>query len=583
MNILKPGSILITKTAQDGSTLLPGACFGLDRGSGVEIEACDQESSDGDGEDGIIYFAAVPAGKWTLVETQAPDGYDPAADQDITVQPGKTVNLTVKDTPTPPPAQKGNLTVKKVDSKGKPLAGACFALRQGNVVKDQPLRQRRRRERRHDHLHRHRDRQLRSARDQAAVPAVSTGGGRQRHDYQQPDQDRDGGQYPPARPVGDPQGESAESEPLQGGCFTISPDPNKTGQLCTDASGQVTFSNLPTDKTYKITETKAPNGYDVAPVTSNISLAPGLTTTVVVVDKKTQPKPTDGSLQVIKFFCPAGSKGATTETINTSNPSSSSVLSQTAKCTKGDATFTLKPKSGGTTITFNTGSDGQYQTTLKAGTYVLTEKSSGKSVNLTIFVGQQTTVVVLNYVAPPKPKPITINITKYTCDPGFEATYYADFIDNCGDASSLTNGVQFRVAGPVVQNRTTGSSGSRARRSSGSFLPEPTTSAENVPANAATVYGFCGLDKNAPNFKVVGDAMQLTLGEGAVLYCTWFNVPDDLSDSTGAVLVHKYVCNIQGKIPTNFDWFNNCEIFTTGAKFALSVKQGTSSCRARPA
>jgi hypothetical protein len=135
--------------------------------------------------------------------------------------------------------------------------------------------------------------------------------------------------------------------------------------------------------------------------------------------------------------------------------------------------------------------------------------------------------------------------------------------------------VQFRVAGPVVQNRTTGSSGQQGKATFGQLPAGTYDISENVPANAATVYGFCGLDKNAPNFKVVGDAMQLTLGEGAVLYCTWFNVPDDLSDSTGAVLVHKYVCNIQGKIPTNFDWFNNCEIFTTGAKFALSVKQGT--------
>jgi hypothetical protein len=55
--------------------------------------------------------------------------------------------------------------------------------------------------------------------------------------------------------------------------------------------------------------------------------------------------------------------------------------------------------------------------------------------------------------------------------------------------------------------------------------------------------------------------------------CTFFNIPDDLSDSTGALVVHKYVCDIQGKIPANFDWDANCNYATDGVKFSLSVKQ----------
>ena len=51
---------------------------------------------------------------------------------------------------------------------------------------------------------------------------------------------------------------------LQNACFKITPDPNSAGQKCTNATGQVSFDNLPTTQTYKLTETKAPNGYQKA-------------------------------------------------------------------------------------------------------------------------------------------------------------------------------------------------------------------------------------------------------------------------------------------------------------------------------
>jgi hypothetical protein len=62
--------------------------------------------------------------------------------------------------------------------------------------------------------------------------------------------------------------------------------------------------------------------------------------------------------------------------------------------------------------------------------------------------------------------------------------------------------------------------------------------------------------------------------EGVAMFCTWFNVPDDVTDTTGAILIQKYVCDA-GKYPSNFDWFNNCSLFADGAKFTLSVWNGT--------
>src|SRR5690606_23700722 len=159
-------------------------------------------------------------------------------------------------------------------------------------------------------------------------------------------------------------------------------------------------------------------------------------------------------IRVIKFFCPAGKTGEITVFYDSSDPGTKK-LAQTAGCKKGDANFLLKPQGGGSPIEFNTGSDGEYQTQLPAGTYTLTERGSGASTEVQIYVNQQTTVVILNFVRPPEPKPVTINVTKYTCEPGFEGVYYADFIDNCGTTEALTNGVKFRVSGAAAQTHVT--------------------------------------------------------------------------------------------------------------------------------
>jgi hypothetical protein len=125
-----------------------------------------------------------------------------------------------------------------------------------------------------------------------------------------------------------------------------------------------------------------------------------------------------------------------------------------------------------------------------------------------------------------------------------------------------------------VQQRVTGSSGQKGKATFTQLPAGNYTLKETPPSSAATVYAFCGLDPNAPDSRVVGTAINLSLKSGDVMTCTWFNVPDDVSDSTGAIVVHKFVCDIQGKIPANYDWDANCIAQTDGVKFSLSVKQG---------
>ena len=96
VNEFKPGSILITKLADTGDEPLTGACFGLDRGDGIEYEVCDQQAGDSDLREGIIQIRNVPPGEYTLVETVAPIGFDPGLDTQVTVEPNTEVELSIE-------------------------------------------------------------------------------------------------------------------------------------------------------------------------------------------------------------------------------------------------------------------------------------------------------------------------------------------------------------------------------------------------------------------------------------------------------------------------------------------------------
>ncbi len=122
---------------------------------------------------------------------------------------------------------------------------------------------------------------------------------------------------------------------------------------------------------------------------------------------------------MIKFFCPAGKTGEMTVTYDSSDPGPKK-LAQTANCKKGNAEFTLEQSDGqGDPDRVQTGQDGEFQATLPAGDYELTEEATDVTLEIEVFVSQQTTVVVLNFVAPPEPAPARIKVTKYTCDAGF--------------------------------------------------------------------------------------------------------------------------------------------------------------------
>ena len=88
---------------------------------------------------------------------------------------------------------------------------------------------------------------------------------------------------------------------------------------------------------------------------------------------------------------------------------------------------------------------------------------------------------MINWVKPPPPAPVGISVIKYTCDPGYAGTYYADFLANCGDPSQLTNGVTFRISGQATGKAVTGDGGQKGVTGFGKLPAGNYTIKEDIP------------------------------------------------------------------------------------------------------
>ncbi|MGH2547896.1 MAG: prealbumin-like fold domain-containing protein, partial [Thermomicrobiales bacterium] len=213
------------------------------------------------------------------------------------------------------------------------------------------------------------------------------------------------------------------------------------------------------------------------------------------------------------------------------------------------------------------------QIVLTAGTWTMTEKGQTTGEEFKVYVGQQTTVVVLNYKVPPKPAPGIIVVRKYTCDAGYQGEYYSDFASACLGTEDLTNGVTFRISGKGNAVKTTGDGGQKGLTTFSSLQTGNYVLTEDVPATALTSYGFCGLSIDSATVTAVNNKMNLNVSSGQTWYCAYFNVPDDLSDSRGAIQVRKFTCDA-ASYPANYDYDANCDPAATSVKFSLSFWDG---------
>lgn len=567
-NVARPGRLaVITVQDADRSQRLDNACYRLESGDTVLGPFCDADDGNVDGR---VNFLNMTAGDYTLVQTVAPAGYDVAGDRAVTISAGSSLQVTVANALTPPPAEAGTLAVIPLDENGVPVAGGCYQVLSGDTpvtgrVCDNADDVDKRITFENLPVGTYTVREL-----LAPSPAFEIA----------PDQEvtirlneTTEVQFAHSLKSGRVLVQAVNSlgQPLQGACFDLKND----GQdpACTAAAGEVLFSNVPAGaESFK--QTQAPAGYKLNDQTRDVTVSPGQTTVVRVVFE-TAPPPDSGSVQVQKFICPAGEGGERTQFLG--GAQGNAELAKTAGCVQGEAAFTLVADdgSGSGPGVFSTGSDGRYQVTVKRGLYVLTETDpdlpGSSAARLRVGVGQMTTVIVINYVAPPKPVPTNIDVTSYTCPPSFNGTSYTDFAESCMGNQALTNNLTVRAEGASKFKQVTGDQGKLG-----------TTTFENLPAGKYTVYGdkpynipimyvFCGTNADAPtDVKAINGTVPVSLESGQTITCDFFLVPEQLSKDTGGILVHKFSCPID-KPAKGYDWANECERSSEQVAFSIDI------------
>lgn len=566
VNSAAPGRLHVIKVdAADPSVRLEDACFRLD-GATTYGPFCDGDDLNVDGR---TVFTNVAPGTYTLVETEAPAGYDPAPNREVTIRAGVTLQITIQNQQTPPPPEAGTLVVNKLDADNETLAGGCFRLFDGDtpvtaqvcditdgtndgriVFENVPVG-----------TWTLRETLAPSPSYQIAPDQEVTIENRQTTEVDVVNRLKNGRIL--IKKV-TPQG-----GPIEGACFQIV-DVDAEPQ-CSNAKGEILFENVPVG-TYTLEETRVPYGFREAEPVDNVRVNPGQTT-VVTVENERQPPPNTGSVQVLKFVCPVDSADEE-RTSFLGGAAGNAELSRTKGCKPADAEFTLVGEDGSDGPgAFRTGEDGQYLTTVPAKVYRLDETNPDLPGNsaalLRVEVGRMTTVVVINYVAPPAPEPVNINVTKFTCQAGFNGTTFEDFAASCMNTSQLTNNITVRAQGPVSAKAVTGDGG-QAGRTAFADLPAGTyTIYEERPYNIPTNYVFCGWNPNWPaDFKSVNGAVTAELGEGEDFHCVLFNIPEPVTDSTGVILVRKYTCDVETP-PKGYKFEEECRLSDEHQEFEL--------------
>ncbi|HEV2072941.1 MAG TPA: SpaA isopeptide-forming pilin-related protein [Thermomicrobiales bacterium] len=566
-NLPRAGRLaVITVQEADPAQRLNNACYRLE-GATIYGPFCDADDGTVDAR---TSFVNVTAGDYTLAQTVAPIGYDVAASRPVTIGAGSSLQVTVANAATPPAAEIGSLVVIPLDEHGAEVSGGCYQVLSG----DTPLTGR---------VCDNDD----DVDKRIVFPELPVGTYTVREllapspDFEiAPDQEvtitlneQTEVQFAHTLKAGRVlvQAVNTLGQPLQGACFDLAND----GQdpACSAGSGEVLFEGVPAG-TESLTQTQAPYGYKLNDQAREVVVSPGQTTVVRVVFE-TAPPPDTGSVQVQKFICPAGEEGERTQFLG--GAQGNAQLAKTAGCTQGEAAFTLVAEdgSGNGPGEFSTGEDGRYQVTLKQGLYVLTEINpdlpGSSAARLRVGVGQMTTVIVINYIAPPEPVPASIEVTSYTCPPSFNGTAYGDFAESCTSDQALTNTLTVRVEGAQNYKRVTGDTGELGRTR---FADLPAGKYEvygEKPYNVPIMYLFCGTNADAPaDVKTINGSAPVTLANGQTVTCHFFLVPEHLTKDTGAILVQKFSCPVD-KPAKGYDWANECDRSMEQVPFSLDV------------
>jgi hypothetical protein len=187
-----------------------------------------------------------------------------------------------------------------------------------------------------------------------------------------------------------------------------------------------------------------------------------------------------------------------------------------------------------------------------------------------------TTVIVINYVAPPKPAPVTINVEGYTCAPGFAGSSFVDFQNSCMANAQLTNQITVRAEGMDFRfKHVTGDTGLLGKTTF-SDLPAGTyTIWAERPFNMPLNYLFCGADPANPTLKAVNGSVVTSQASGTTITCRVFQVPSLFDATHGAIQVQKYNCPIEER-QRGYDYKNECSRASESIPFEIQRVDPTS-------
>ncbi|HEX5500766.1 MAG TPA: SpaA isopeptide-forming pilin-related protein, partial [Thermomicrobiales bacterium] len=120
------GSLVVSNTGPDGAAI-GGGCFSVLDGSGnVAAQACDNDRNDRDNRAGVVGFAGLDAGQYTVRQTRAPRGFDAAPDQTVDISGDAEQDVTMESAATAP--ETGSAELQAFDEFGQPIPGQCFVL-----------------------------------------------------------------------------------------------------------------------------------------------------------------------------------------------------------------------------------------------------------------------------------------------------------------------------------------------------------------------------------------------------------------------------------------------------------------------
>ncbi|MEA2510925.1 MAG: large repetitive protein [Thermomicrobiales bacterium] len=163
----------------------------------------------------------------------------------------------------------------------------------------------------------------------------------------------------------------------------------------------------------------------------------------------------------------------------------------------------------------------------------------------------------------------SVTIAKYLCPPGQSSA----FADNCDEP---LGGVTFGATGPQGYDvsGTTGDDGGVVfdGLTAGNYVitefppDDPHVDLYVVSCTEGGDAFDFGYDDST------GLRINLKVGTNDDIRCDWYNVPPKPGPS-GSITVNKLLC--QGKEDNDYDWQNDCEVYSSGADFDLLAEDGT--------